>query len=353
MGKKWRHYQIGPYTLGYLKGQCVATWRGEHGRRHRERLGAAATEAEARAIFGAWVAGRTRLSVTRSTTVADLFHAYAADREMDGKQAVNIRSSWKMLMSTFGALRPEAITADLCRSYARQRLADGRSVGTVWTELGRLRSALNWARKHQYLSEVPYVWLPSKPPARSRVLTPDEAERLVAGTVMPHVRLFVILSIATGARKGALLELTWNRVDLDARSIDLRRPEPDNPLSKAVRKGRAVVYINDWARAALAEAREGRLTDHVIEWNGKPVRNIRVGFDAACRRAGIEGVCPHDLRRTAATWLADRQIEMERIARFLGHSNPQVTRSTYAHPKGDAGVADVVQLTKRSMVQRT
>lgn len=347
MGKRWRHYQIGPYTLGSLNGQVVATWKGEHGRRHRERLGTATTEAQARSIFTAWVTGRNALKAAKGLTVAQIFDAYARDREMDGKQANNIRASWKSLAPTFGALRPDAITDDLCRSYAQQRLDAGRSVGTVWTELGRLKTALHWAHKRRSIPHEIYVWTPSKPAGRTRVLTPDEAERLVESTVMPHVSLFVILAISTGARTGALLELQWDRVDLEARSIDLTRPEPENPLSKQVRKGRArAVYINDWARAALQTARDGRLTDYVIEWNGRPVKSIRTGFLAACKRARITGVSPHDLRRTAGTWLANTHIDEARIARFLGHSNPSVTRSVYMHPKADREAGEVVQLRK-------
>jgi integrase len=308
-------------------------------------LGSATTEAEARAVFTAWVTSRNSLKAERTTTVAQIFAAYQVDRAMDGKQVGNIANSWVPLAPVFGPLRPDAITADLCRAYAQQRLDQGVSVGTVWTELGRLRTSLNWALARRTIATMPYVWVPTKPSGRTRVLTPDEADRLVAGTVMPHVRLFVILAIATGARTAALLELEWSRVDLEARTIDLSRQEPENPLSKATRKGRAkAVYINDWARAALSEARDARLTENVIEWNGGPVQCIRTGFRAACRRAGIDGVTPHDLRRTAATWLADQRIDMERIARFLGHSNPSVTRSTYAHPKADREAGEVVQL---------
>lgn len=343
MGKKWRDFEVNGYRLGYLNGQVVATWRGTI-KRHRQRLGPAATEAEARALLRAFVAGR--VETPARVTVRYLFDLYTRDREADGKNVETFSHNWQALEPFFGPLPPNAITDDLCRQYAQQRLADGKSVGTVWTELGRLRSAMIWASKRQHISIAPYVWMPSKPAGRTRVLTVDEAERLVNNAVMPHIKLFVILGIATAGRTGALLQLTWDKVDLDARSIDLRRSEPENPLSKRARKGRAVVYINDWARAALAEAREGRLTDHVIEWNGRPVKCVRVGFLAACRRAGIEGVSPHDLRRTAATWLADRHIDMERIARFLGHSNPQVTRSTYAHPRTDAGAADVVQIRR-------
>jgi integrase len=353
MGKIWRHYQLGPYRLGHLNGQAVATWRGEHGHRHRERLGAAATETAARALLAAFVAARSTLSRTATLTVAEIFAAYTRDREIDGKQTAAFHDNWKALGAMFGPLPPHLVTADLCRAYAAERISQGRSVGTVWTELTRLRSALNWAQKRRTIDVAPYVWVPSKPAGKSRVLTPGELERLLAGAVMPHIRLFVILGIATAARTGALLDLTWDRVDLAAHTLDLRRAAPVNPLSKAARKGRAVVWLNDWARAALAEAGAGRLTEHVIEWNGAPVRSIRKGFMEACRRAQIEGVTPHTLRHTAASWMASRDIDMERIAKFLGHSSPAVTRAVYAKPETAslAGAAEVVQLPKRAVVR--
>jgi integrase len=354
MGKRWRHYQVGPYTLGSLKGQAVATWRDDTGARHRNRLGPATSETQARALFNAWIAERNTLKAVASLTVSDIWREYVKDRALDGKQVASLHHHWKALATVFGPLRPASITADLCRYYTQQRLDVGRSAGTAWTELIYLRACLNWACKRRALSETPYVWLPAKPLPKSRILTPDEAQRLIDACVMPHMRLFIILAIATGARSTALLELTWDRVDLELRCIDLNREEQINPLSKAVRKGRAKIsYINDWARAALAEAREGRLTDHVIEWNGESVRCIRVGFRAACRRAGIDGVTPHTLRHTAASWLEASDVPMEKIARFLGHANPQITRDTYAKPSVESmrGAAEVVQLPKRLSVQ--
>lgn len=352
MGKQWRPFEVDGYRLGYLKGQAVAVWRGEAGR-HRERLGPATTEDEAKALLRAFVASRKVDEPPKTLTVEYLFQRYTADREVDGKDVATFRHNWKALRPYFGPLQPHTITDELCRQYARQRLAEGRSVGTAWTELGRLKSALSWAYKHHLTARPPNIWLPSKPPSNGRALTVDEVERLVNSAVMPHVRLFIILGIATGARTAALLQLRWDKVDLELRSIDLRRPQPADPLSKQVRKGRAVVYVNDWARAALSEAYGGRLTDYVIEWNGAPVRCIRVGFLAAASRAGIDGISPHDLRHTAATWLADENKDMERIARFLGHSNPQVTRNVYAKPDVAtlADMANVTQLTKRSTVR--
>lgn len=194
----------------------------------------------------------------------------------------------------------------------------------------------------------PYVWVPTKPAARERVLTDDEVDRLLAGCTMPHVRLFVTLALCTGARSSALLELTWDRVDLETGTIDLRRPEPVNPLTKKVRKGRAIVPMNATARAVLSQAKAEALSDHVIEWNGGPIKKIRKGFEEACRRAGLDSVTPHDLRRTAATWADEAGIDPQRIARLLGHANI-ASGEAYRHPRPEAlrQAAEVLDLRKR------
>ena len=348
MGKRWKPYSIGQYRLGALGKQAVATWR-DHDGKHRVRLGEAVSEQQARSLLVAFAHARAVLPVaTGGHTIADLFAAYRRDRATDGKQVASFDWNWKALSLAFSALRPDTVTADLCRTYAAARMAGGVGPGTVWTELTRLRSCLNWAAQRRLIpSPPPYVWVPTKPPARSRILTGDEIERLLDACVMPHVRLFVILAICTGARSTALLELTWDRCDFGAGTIDLRRVAPINPLTKSARKGRAIVPMNAWARAALSAAKLEAMTDHVIEWDGQTIKKIRKGFSEACRRAGLEGVTPHDLRRTAATMADEAGIDPARIARFLGHSNV-ASGEAYRHPRPEAlkDVADVLSMRK-------
>jgi integrase len=349
MGKRWKPYRVGIYRLGLLGDQAVATWRDAEGR-HRFRLGRATSEEQARGLITAFAHARARqTAVTDGATIGAIFAAYQKDREVDGKQVAAFAWNWKALSATFANVCPEDLTADLCRSYAAARLADGVQAGTVWTELTRLRSALNWAAKRRLIQwPPPYVWTPTKPAARERVLTDDEVDRLLAGAVMPHVRLFVTLALCTGARSSALLELTWDRVDLEAGLIDLRRPEPVNPLTKKVRKGRAIVPMNSTARAVLSQANAESISDHVIEWNGGPILKIRKGFEEARKRAGLDGVTPHDLRRTAATWADEAGIDPQRIARLLGHSNV-ASGEAYRHPRPEAlrQAADVLDIRKR------
>lgn len=235
MGKRWKPYRVGPYRLGVLGDQCVATWRDAEGK-HRVRLGRAGSENEARSFLDTFANQAARQAAADSgQTVGGLYKAYRTDRAVDGKQIAAFDWNWKALAPVFSGMAPEHVTADVCRSYASQRISAGVQAGTVWTELTRLRSALNWAAKRRLIpSPPPYVWVPVKPAARERVLTDDEIDQLLAGAVMPHVRLFVTLALCTGARSSALLELTWDRVDFAAGTIDLRRPLHGPPLWRSL-----------------------------------------------------------------------------------------------------------------------
>jgi integrase len=71
------------------------------------------------------------------------------------------------------------------------------------------------------------------------------------------------------------------------------------------------------------------LTDHVIEYGGKPVKSVKKAIAAAARRAGVE-CSAHDFRRSAARWMAEADVSMERIAQYLGHTSTRVTFATYA-----------------------
>ena len=132
--------------------------------------------------------------------------------------------------------------------------------------------------------------------------------------------------MTTGARMGALLGLTWDRVDFDGRTIDLH--DPGRPRTH---KGRPTVPMNRTAAVALSEARAGALTPYVIEWNGKPVKSIKHSLAAAGRRCGLPWVTAHVLRHSVATWLAEDGVSMEKIAELLGHSDSRITRKRYVH----------------------
>ncbi len=254
-----------------------------------------------------------------------IYEAYACDREEAKKAAApRIRNAWKRLKPTFGTLLPGHVTPDMCASYEKKRRAAGAASGTIHVELGYLRTALQFARKRGWLLHAPYVPLPTKPASKVGHLTRAQARILTDAAVMPHVRLFLILALTTAGRAGAILDLKWERVDFDKRTIDLRNPERGE-----TNKGRAFVAMNNRAYEALVDAQKGAVSEYVVEWGGEKVASIKKGVAAAARRAKLR-CTPHMLRHTAAVWMAEDGVKMEEIAAYLGHTNPKITFSTYA-----------------------
>lgn len=252
--------------------------------------------------------------------VADIWEEYVAEKKRDGVTADPSESTWKALRPSFGHKFGSEVTREDCRAHYQKRKRAGRSDSTIRRELEMLRAAL----RLRYGKAAPALWMPPPAKPRDRFLTRADVERILQHVETPHVRLFIILAISTGARMSALLDLTWDRVHLDRGVIDL------NPAGRHENnKRRAVVPINKRADAALREALEGALSDHVIEYAGAPVKSVKKAVQAAARRANVP-CSPHVFRHTAGVWMAEADVPMQKIAQYLGHTSTRVTETTYA-----------------------
>lgn len=313
------------YRIGRLKGRFVVTWHDAAGKRARHRL-AALTVRDAE---------REALDVIRRETVAPatatVSELWATYRSHLGSRPTGTTMKYTgiAVLDHFGALRPDQIADTHCTAYIAKRRRAGIKAGSIWTELGHLRSCMTWAAKHRLIAAAPWIERPQKPAPKERYLTRAEIDRLLAADAEPHVRLAILLMLTTAGRVGAILDLTWNRVDLERGQIRLRA-DIEGP-----RKGRATVPINATLRAALTAAREAALSDYVVEWAGGRVRSIRRGFQRACDNAGLHGVGHHTLRHSAAVHMAEAGVPMEVISQYLGHSSVQTTRAVYARFSAD------------------
>lgn len=195
---------------------------------------------------------------------------------------------------------------------------------TVRNELAVIRAALNWCERKKLLRKAPFVAMPRLPQTTIGHLSKPQFRKLLKGVVRPHVRLFMQLAVATGARSNALLDLTWAQVDLDRGIINLN---PRDRIQTA--KYRAVVPINAQLREALTDAKVGALSDYVIEHGRDRVGSIKKGFAAACERSGVKAH-PHMLRHSAAVWMAEDGHAMSVIAQYLGHTDSRITERVYA-----------------------
>lgn len=263
--------------------------------------------------------------------LSGILERYLADREDAVIPGLDrLRWAHMPLRRIWGEKPPGAVTDITCRAYARTRTKEGVKAGTIRTELEALRAALNWAAKKKMIGEAPEIVMPARPPARDRWLTRDEAAALLENCKAHHLRLAVMVALHTAARIGAILSLTWDRVDLEQRRINYIDPE-----KVQTRKRRVRVPINDTLYAALVEAYQGRTCPYVVEWGGERIFSIQNGFHTAAQKAKLEKVTPHTLRHTAATWMAQSGIPLWEIAGFMGHTSVQMVQDTYGHHSSD------------------
>jgi len=307
------------WRITRLRGKLALTFERD-GKRHRYSLGTDDPR-QAYLIAPAFFAELTRPT---GRTVQDLWTAYTLDKA--GKAVlVTMQFTWKAMQARFGSRDGESITKEDCRAHIDARRRSGISDGTIHTELGHLRTVLKWAENSKLISKAPAIERPSKPEPKERYLTRDEAQRILAAAKTPHLKTAIHLMLGTAARITAILELTWDRVDLDRKLIYLR-----DPSDKVKRKGRAIVPINNTLMTALRDAKAGALSDYVVEWGGEPVKSLKRGIATAAREAGAHDVSAHVFRHTAAVWMAEAGVPMEEISQYLGHSSVEITRRVYA-----------------------
>lgn len=303
------------YTLTKHRGKFALTYP-EGGRRLRITTGTAderLAESRAREIWA-------RRNAAASERVADLWPLYVRDRKADGVLTERFKPVWNNLAPHFANRIGRGISREDCRAYHRDRNASGSAASSIVTELALLRACLRW----RYKADAPSIWLPPTSPARDHWLTKDQVRELLDATETPHIRLFIILGVTTGARASAILDLTWDRVDFEQGTINYK------PAGRVqTNKRRVVVPMNANARDALSEAHRGRLSGHVVEYGGKPVGSVKKGVQRLSARTGIK-VSPHVLRHTCAVWMAQADVPMLKISEYLGHTSIQTTVTHYA-----------------------
>lgn len=284
---------------------------------------------EAEQFLATFRAGREVTPAPEAPTVGSILDGYEADRSPKTHSAA-LAYSCAALRRHLARLPVALLTTETIDRYSADRRAEWKrssakklSDGTLIRELGTLRAALAWAVRRQWIASAPHIDRPSAPAARDRWLTRHEADRLLAACVAPHVRLFITVALHTAARTSAILQLTWDRVDLASRRLDLGD-------ARGNKKRARHLPINDALLTELRLAYQARTTAWVIEHNGAPVASVKNGVNAAARRAGLSGVTPHVFRHTAVTWLMQAGVPTGMIGAYAAMTAQMVER-VYGH----------------------
>lgn len=264
-------------------------------------------------------------------------------------------------------LRMTAVTSEAIAAWRDRRLAEVTGA-TVNRELDVLSAVLNHARREWRIhveNPVRDVKRPERANARDRRFTAEEEKYLLAaltggerqgdgtftkGARNPWLLPLVRLALETAMRRGELLALQWENVDLDRQTAHL--PETKNGDSRTVPLStRAVAILRALPRSTASDGEEKIEDRHgpVFETTalalrkgfGRSVERAQQAYIEDCRKhrrkpkpGFLQDVHFHDTRHEAASRLAEKLSNVLELSAVTGHRDLRMLKRYY-HPRAE------------------
>ncbi len=229
-------------------------------------------------------------------------------------------------------IRIADVSPELIERYIRRRLKDDVSIRTVNLDIVMIKAMFNRA--------VDWGWLPQSPISRVkklrgesggrlRFLSRDECRALLA-VAQGQLRYMLLTFLGTGLRRGEMVNLKWQDVDL-ARRIIRVGSDPESGFQTKSRKERFVPITDELHDTLTARRRESSgpyvfSTGTGTRWLNNLPREIQKLYE----KAGIEDANIHTLRHTFASHFVMEGGDLPTLQKILGHSSITLTMR-YAH----------------------
>ncbi|MGH3921923.1 MAG: tyrosine-type recombinase/integrase, partial [Pseudonocardiaceae bacterium] len=223
-----------------------------------------------------------------------------------------------------------------------------------------LRAALSQAVTEDLIAKnmANSIKVPAVRKRKGKAWSSEEARQFLESARAERDPLYAVyvLILVLGLRKGEVLGLTWDDVNLDAGELSIGRQLQRVSRQLLHRETKtatsdATLPLPDVCAAALrlrkaeeAHAREmagsawqgGKLI-FTTKW-GTPIepRNFNRSWDARCAKAEVRKIAVHDGRRTCATLLVDLDVHPREVMQILRHAQIAVTMEIYAQASSKA-----------------
>lgn len=263
-----------------------------------------------------------------------------------------------------------------------------KSYSTVDKYAQCIRRVFLRAQKNKIIGDNPAsdLILPPYKKGKHRALDRWETELILDNWNNPHARagLWVMIMMLCGLRRGEMMGLEWDAVDLKARTLTVRQVavvETNQtridkrakthaglrtiPICKALHDALCTVPA-DQRHGFVCLSAEGKQlsassVDRGIETfcnilthiaNGEPAISVRLSKAAAAARDAFHAspdyvrvsFTPHDLRHTFATALYDAGVDVKAAQYFLGHAEVKMTMDLYTHLSRERDAASRKQM---------
>lgn len=175
-------------------------------------------------------------------------------------------------------------------------------------------------------------------------------------------KMIITLAISTGMRRGEILALEWDHIDLEKGKIYVqqsltytkeggyifRQPKTKNsirtisPSPGVTEQLKQYKLFKNKKKLRLGDKWEGQ--EHYLlfsTWDGKPMypSSISAWWRKKIKKIGLPPITFHELRHTSATLLINQGVHMKTISSRLGHSKIGTTMDLYGHALDSADEA--------------
>ena len=236
------------------------------------------------------------------------------------------------------------------KRYCCQQIASDRTIRDAWTVLC---SALTNAVTEELITKNVAGMLKVSKPRKRKVKpwTVEEARRFLESAKREGDPLYAayVLILVLGLRKGEMIGIPWNAVDLDAGELDiawqlqrvrgqLLHRETKTEASEATLPLPEICIIalslrrEEQERSKAAAGEKWEESGFVFTTrNGTAFepRNFNRRFETRCDRAGVRRITVHDTRHTCATLLAALDVHPRVAMHILRHAQIDVTMNVY------------------------
>ena len=305
----------------------------------KEKLATAVADVQGRLVFEA-----------EDVTVGEYLSAYVADAGHRVRPKTHRRYqdlSAIHILPALAGVKLEVLTPDHLRFLYRERLEAGYSPRTVGHAHTLVKQALSQATADGLIPRN--VAASVKPPKSSGTeispLTPGDVRRLFSEASGGRYEALYVVAVTAGLRRGELLGLKWEDLDLETRTLRVRRTlQKGELLAPKTPKSRRQISLTRRAVDSLVEHRERLDAERNGSWveNGFVFPNhmgkatdgdnlVGRHFKPLLRQAELPPIRFHDLRHTCATLLLGKGVHPKIVSEMLGHANISITLDTYSH----------------------
>jgi integrase len=213
-----------------------------------------------------------------------------------------------------------AITQNILDQFILDR---GQEVqrNTLNKDIRNLSAFLHWAVKNRFVisgPEVKKVKVAQKPVT---ALSPQQVRHLLtAVSKYPTMRLRVLLAVTTGLRRGDIEAIRIGEIHFDRNTITTRNRKAGKAMAERPIPETVMTELSNYV-ATLADGQETLFTDKFSPKRWERIRKV----------TGMAGLRFHDLRKTFASLLAQKDVSTAVTQRLLEHSSPQLTNDVYTN----------------------